>query len=71
MRKNLTKILTFCLAISTLAFAFLWMEEKNSGEDVKELARAAAVDAYERFTEYRSYISAGVFVCDPGHESGV
>ena len=54
MRKNLTKILTFCLAISTLAFAFLWMEEKNSGEDVKELARAAAVDAYERFTEYRS-----------------
>ena len=54
MRKNLTKILTLCLAISTLVFAFLWMEEKNSREDVKELAQAAAVDAYERFTEYRS-----------------
>lgn len=54
MRKNLTKILTLCLAISTLVFAFLWMEEKNSKEDVKELAQAAAADAYMRFTEYRS-----------------
>ena len=54
MRKNLTKILTLCLAISTLVFAFLWMEEKDRREDVKELAQAAAVDAYERFTEYRS-----------------
>ena len=54
MRKNLTKILPLCLAISTLVFAFLWMEEKDRREDVKELAQAAAVDAYERFTEYRS-----------------
>ena len=54
MRKNLTKILTLCLAISTLVFAFLWMEEKNSKEDVKELAQTAAVNAYEQFTEYRS-----------------
>ena len=54
MRKNLTKILTLCLAISALVFAFLWMEEKNSKEDVRALARAAAADAYTQFTEYWS-----------------
>ena len=45
-RKRAETVLILCLAVSTFAFAFLWLAEKNSREDVKELAKAAALDAY-------------------------
>ena len=55
MRNNVTTVLIICLAISTLIFAFLWNAEKNSKDDVKELAQASAVDAYTQFAIYQSH----------------
>lgn len=45
-RKRAEAVLILCLAVSTFVFAFLWLAEKNSRDDVKELAQAAAADAY-------------------------
>lgn len=54
-RKRADVVLILCLAVSTFTFAFLWLAEKNSREDVKELAQAAALDAYTQFSAYLSH----------------
>lgn len=60
-RKRAETVLILCLAVSTFAFAFLWLAEKNSREDVKELAKAAALDAYTRFSAYLSHGGASEY----------
>lgn len=55
IRKRAETVLILCLAVSTFAFAFLWLAEKNSRDDIKELAQAAAADAYTRFSAYLSH----------------
>ncbi len=55
IRKRAETVLILCLAVSTFAFAFLWLAEKNSRDDVKELAQAAAADAYTQFSAYLSH----------------
>ena len=54
MRKHIKTILIVCLAISTFAFGSLWIAEKNSKDDMKEFAQAAACNAYIAFAEYQS-----------------
>lgn len=43
-RKRADVVLILCLAVSTFTFAFLWLAEKNSREDV--------LDAYTQFSAY-------------------
>ncbi len=59
MKKRLQIILIVCLAITTLIFAFLWQNEKNSKDDLLLLAQASANDAYANFVKYQ----------ENGHES--
>ena len=46
-RKRADVVLILCLAVSTFTFAFLWLAEKNSREDV--------LDAYTQFSAYLSH----------------
>ena len=54
MRKNLTAVLMIGLAMSTAIFAFLWSAERNSRDDVRELAQSAAVHACTQFASYQN-----------------
>ena len=60
-RKRAEAVLILCLAVSTFVFAFLWLAEKNSRDDVKELAQAAAFDAYTQFSAYLSHGDASKY----------
>ncbi len=53
MKKGIAAILAVCFAVSALVFAFLWISEKNSKDDLRELAQAGATDAYAQFAMYR------------------
>ena len=52
MRKYIKTVLIVCLAISTFAFGSLWIAEKNSKDDMKEFAQAAAHATYYAFAGY-------------------
>lgn len=54
MRKNLTAVLMVGFAMSTGILAFLWSTERNSRDDVRELAQSAAVHACAQFAAYQN-----------------
>ena len=53
MKQRIAAVCAVCFAISTLVFASLWTAEKNSKDDLRELAQAEARDAYMGFAIYQ------------------
>ena len=53
MKQRIAAVCAVCFAISTLVFASLWVSEKNSKDDLRELAQAEARDAYMWFAIYQ------------------
>ena len=54
MKKRVTSLLILCLAVSVGVLAFLWITEKSSRDDMKELAQAEAFHSYMEFAEYQA-----------------